>query len=923
MRHSPAPEQVADTLKAAARLYAEGKYAEALTLSKSLLDIQSATADALNIAAASSRHLGDLKAAEDYWNKTVRVKPDHADAHNNLGNLLLELHRFTEAEAAYRQALSIQPDYAEAHFNLGNLCRILKRDTEAEAAYLRAIDTCPDYADAHCNLGVLYLDLKRFAEAEIAFRATIECKPDHGHALGKYDFIRRYFCAWRDLPEHERTIAHLIDTGQMTGLAPFDILAIPRLTARQQRQASMSFAAMTYCALPLQKQMHKTMPAPKRSLRIGYLSADFYEHATARLLAGVIEHHDKAKISVFGYTYGTDRSDPARRRIIAACEVFRNLEPLSDLAAAQQIAADEVDILVDLKGYTAEARPGITALRPAPVIVNWLGYPGTLGHPRLADYIIGDPIVTPLEHAAHFSETLALMPHCYQPNDNSRPIGRKPTRLEAGLPESGFVFGCFNQNYKFNPEIFSLWCRLLEAVPDSVLWLLKSREAQAIENLLNEAAARQVPPERIIFAPALPPTEHLGRIQLIDLALDTYPITSHTTASDALWAGVPLVTRQGETFVSRVAASLLNAVGLPELITTSNEDYFKLALSLAQDAARLAAIREQLRTNRLARPLFNTELFTRDLERLLAEIWAKHTQGSKTPFALNPSQSPNKNDPAAMTPDTSSQNQLRLPFDGCPLCGCKDETRHKTTDARAYPYFNSLLPTDFNWVRCKRCGHIHTEYFWTDAGLQVLLKTAHPHQVAGNLDAEAMRSVWAPIVQRVISQLNHGLPGVPEQLTWLDAGCGNGALVMTAAEYGFNAIGLDLRPEAVNALTERGYRCYKGNLSTINVDQPVHVLSLMDLLEHLPNPIHILQRARELLRPDGLLLISCPNMNSLSWREMDRHKANPYWFELEHCHNFSRESLIALLRRSGFEAIHYDISARYKAGMDIICKHAS
>lgn len=286
-----------------------------------------------------------------------------------------------------------------------------------------------------------------------------------------------------------------------------------------------------------------------------------------------------------------------------------------------------------MKGYTANSRLGITARRPARITASWLGYPGSLGCPQLADYLIGDTIVSPLKHAAHFSETLALLPHCYQPNDRSRNVGTPPSRSEAGLPEASFVFCNFNQTYKLNPETFDVWCSLLHAIPDSVLWLLDS-SAVATENLRCEAVARGIAPTRLVFAHHTDPSTHLQRLQCADLALDTFPYGSHTTGSDALWSGVPLVTRLGETFASRVASSLLQAVGLPELITETWDEYLELATSLASDGARLASLRARLARQRLSAPLFDTVRFAHDLERLYQCIWRDYCEGVRKPIVL-------------------------------------------------------------------------------------------------------------------------------------------------------------------------------------------------------------------------------------------------------------------------------------------------
>jgi predicted O-linked N-acetylglucosamine transferase (SPINDLY family) len=350
----------------------------------------------------------------------------------------------------------------------------------------------------------------------------------------------------------------------------------------------------------------------------------------------VLETHDASRFAIHAYSYGPEILDGQRERVRNACGVFRDIRVLKDSAAAERIAADEIDILVDLVGYTQDCRPLICARRPAPVLVNWLGYPGTLGHPRLADYIIGDPVVTPLAHAAHFSETLALMPNCYLPYDRGRSVGPRPSRQEAGLPEGKFVFCSFHQGYKLNPQVFDIWCRLLREVPQSVLWLQKSGD-EMIGNLRREAQARGVDPERLVFAARVDSTaDYLGRLQLADLALDTHPYTSHSTGSDLLWAGVPLVTKIGETFVSRVAASLLRAAGMPELITEDWEGYFALAKRLALEPGTLSGLRSRLQAAHATAPLFDTERFTRDLEDLYLAIWQHRQNETSGPVVLTP-----------------------------------------------------------------------------------------------------------------------------------------------------------------------------------------------------------------------------------------------------------------------------------------------
>ncbi len=578
-------------------------------------------------AAILDHQAGRFKAARAGYLRVLEASPQHVDALQVLGALCGQEGRYEEAEKYVRAALALL-NHPVIHGNLGLILQMSGRLTEAEISYRNALEIKPDYVQVHERLAYLLHDQGRLAEAEAAFGTTWRLNPSNTRVLGKLYHLRRTLCRWDHLNEYETALQQVVRGPAPCDLVPFDCLSSISLTPSDLRKAGAAFAESQYgpsLALP---PLHKSSPENRTQLRIGYLSADFREHAVACLIAGVFERHDKKNFSITLYSYGPDANDAVRRRIKASCEVFRDVQGMSDEAAARQIASDEIDILVDLMGYTTGARLGILALRPAPLIASWIGFPGSLGHPRLANYIISDPIVTPPKHAHHFSETLALLPHCYQPNDREQIINTCPARKAAGLPETGFVFCSFNQTSKIHPATFSIWCRLLIAVPQSVLWLV-DRTATATVNLRREAEMRGVESTRLIFAPVLPYADHLGRLQLADLALDTFPYASHATGSNALWAGVPMVTKIGETFASRVGASLLTAVGLPELVTSSDEDYFTLALSLARHPDRLAGIREKLAAQRMTCPLFDTERFTRNLELLYRRIWSQHVAGGK------------------------------------------------------------------------------------------------------------------------------------------------------------------------------------------------------------------------------------------------------------------------------------------------------
>jgi len=434
-------------------------------------------------------------------------------------------------------------------------------------------------------------------------------------------------CEWDDFAQSPSQLRALLDQEQSGRLPPFHLLSVPGISAREQRRCSELWTRDRITASGPERDrlaFHHDLAA-RAKLRIGYLSCDFQEHATARLLVETFEAHDRARCELHAFSFGTDDGGTLRRRIGHAFDVFHDVSALGDSATARAIHDAGINILVDLKGYTLGARTGVLMLHPAPVQVNYLGYPGTLGA-GICDYIITDPFMTPMAAAGDYAEAFAYMPHSYQPHGRNCVIGRTPTRSEAGLPESGFVFCCFNQAYKITPPVFDLWCRLLAAMPGSTLWLLHSERAMG--NLRGEALSRGISPDRLVFARDISQNDHLGRLQLADLVLDTTPCGAHTTASDALWAGVPIVTCAGDTFPSRVAGSLLHAVGLPELVATNEEEYLAIALALATEPGRIDGCKAKLRRNRLATPLFDVAAYTRALEDLYQTMWTRHRIGA-------------------------------------------------------------------------------------------------------------------------------------------------------------------------------------------------------------------------------------------------------------------------------------------------------
>jgi len=554
--------------------------------------------------------------------RAIAVRADFADAYSNLGGALCQLYRHEEAVAACERALEIVPGHAVALCNLGTILLAYRQYREAEEYFDRALAREPELTDAHNRRAWALIMQKRHGEAVAAYGRLLEIDPAYRFARGALRGQRLACCDWRAL---DADAAGLIESVERGGLEidPFTFLNLSDSPAAQLRCVRDYVAAM----IPVDWQAPWQAPYPAHGrIRVAYLSADFHEHATAMLMAGVFEKHDRSRFETIAVSFGPREPGPMRERLEAAFDRFIDVRELADAQVVELLRSLQVDIAVDLKGYTGDSRPGVLARRAAPLQVSYLGYPGTLGLPQI-DYILADRIVLPAEHRPHYAEQVAYLPDCYQANDDRRPIaGQAPTRSECGLPQAGFVFCCFNNNHKLMPGLFGLWMGLLRELPGSVLWLLEDNPEVA-PNLRREALDRGVAPERLVFASRLPAAQHLARHRLADLFLDTLPYNAHTTASDALWAGVPVLTCLGNAFPGRVAASLLLAVGLPELVTGSPDEYRTRALELASDANRLQELRRRLARNCHTHPLFNTERFCRHLEAAYRAMWERQQQG--------------------------------------------------------------------------------------------------------------------------------------------------------------------------------------------------------------------------------------------------------------------------------------------------------
>lgn len=554
-------------------------------------------------------------------NQAITLKPEMFEAHNNLGIAWKQKGNVDKAINSYLQALTLQPKYAEAYFNLGIILQEQKRLEEAVASYQQALTVRPDYPEAYYNLGQALKDNGQLDMAIECLQTALEQKNDYAEALNTLIHLMQQVCDWRNLDELIKQQLEWLHTRPNTRITPFSFLTTPS-TAADQRQCAEQWANNTLLPyIKIREQLGFTFPVSTgQKIRLGYLSADFHEHATAYLIAELFELHARDDFEVFAYSYGIDDNSAMRKRLITACDRFIDISHLTDQDAARQINQDNIDILIDLKGYTQNARDHILALRPAPIQINWLGYPGTLGA-DFVDYIIADDYIIPAGAEIFYSEKVIRLPECYQINDRKRQVSHDtPSRQGCGLPDDAIVFCSFNQTYKILPEMFDVWTDILKQLPGSVLWLLESNR-WAVENLRMEARTRGIDPMRIVFAPKRPLADHLARYRLADLCLDTYPVNSHTTASDALWMGCPMVTCSGDSFVSRVAGSLLRAIGLSELITHSLNDYKTCVVDLVRNPEKLNVLRHRLENNRESYPLFDSVRFSRNLEACFKAIW--------------------------------------------------------------------------------------------------------------------------------------------------------------------------------------------------------------------------------------------------------------------------------------------------------------
>ena len=600
-------------------LAGSGRLEEALRSYGQSLALNPTSATALNNCGNVLCALGRFHESLEFFDRALAAQPQFLDAHFNRAITLQSLRRYEEALRHYDHVAAVRADYPRLYLHRANALQALNRLEEAWSSCSIASARNPgDPRVLVCAGDILQRMFKRDA-ALVYYRKALQIQPEFPYLRGLQLGAAMACCEWDTFDSDLRAAKEGVRRGARC-IVPWEFVTLSDCV-QQPLQCAQIFAA-DRCP-PSSAPLWKGERYSHERIRVAYLSADFHEHATVCLMAGLFERHDRAQFEIVAVSFSPDRASPLRSRVERAFDTFMDVSAQSDEQIARLLREMEIDIAVDLKGYTGDCRPGIFALRPAPVQVNYLGYPGTMGVGYI-DYIIADRIVIPPEDRVHYTENVVYLPDSYQVNDDTRQVRATTlTRTAAGLPEVGFVFCSFNNNYKITPEVFDIWMRLLQRVPGSVLWLFEGN-GQVVLNLRKQAQLRNVSPDRLVFAPRMSIEDHLARHRLADLFLDNLPCNAHTTASDALRAGLPMVTCLGSTFAGRVCASLLHAVGVPELIANSLDQYERLALQLATDPRRLRQLREKLTANLRTAPLFDTDLFRRNIERAYRRMWERY-----------------------------------------------------------------------------------------------------------------------------------------------------------------------------------------------------------------------------------------------------------------------------------------------------------
>ena len=603
----------------------QGKFNQAIEYFNKAISLNPSYSEAYyNLGLAFSK-LNEFDSAIKSYNKALSLKPNYPEAYNGLATIISQKGKLDEAIKLFNRAILLRPNYSEAYFNIGIVFKKQNKLYEALDSYLKAINFKPNYFESFYNIASIFEEQGKLHKAIDHYDKALRIRPDFDKAQAQKLHQKAKMCDWKTIQQDKELFSKL---GTHTNhIPPFTMLSFED-EPRNHYLRSKLYAKKKY----LQKQIplkEKCKISNKERLRIGYFSSDLQNHATMYLAAKIFENYNKDKFEVYVYSFGKClEHDEVREKLKNSVDVFKDVINFSDKDIAMLAREDQIDIAIDLKGYTKNSRTGIFAYRAAPIQINYLGYPGTMGA-KFFDYIIADPVIIPETKKKFYSEEIIYMPYTYQPTSHSSIISNKKyTKSEMNLPNHSFVFCCLNNSYKISPNEFNIWMRILNKVENSVLWLFGSNK-WAIKNLSKEAECCGIASKRLIFANQLPHPDHLARLKLADLFLDTFNLNAHTTASDALWAGTPIITKVGNSFGSRVAASLLKAVGLPDLVVQNEKEYENLILEIANSPKKLLKINEILSSNKLSKPLFNSEKYISHLEDAYNQVFENYLKGNK------------------------------------------------------------------------------------------------------------------------------------------------------------------------------------------------------------------------------------------------------------------------------------------------------
>ena len=559
--------------------------------------------------------LGRYKEAIEIYKKTLKIKPDFSDAYNNLGGCYHNLNQYEDSIINYNKAIKLNPDNFGAYNNLGSAYKEINQNENAINNYNKAIQIKPDYYVAYNNLGNLFQEIKLYEDAIKNYEKVIELKSNYKYVIGKLLHTRMRVSDWYKFDEHLNSLINSLNENNKT-INPFPLLSL--IDNPSYHKINTEIYVKDNFIAPKKEQI-KNKIIKTEKIKLGYFSPDFRNHPILHLTKEIFKFHNKSKFDVYAFSFGPKDNDNELDKVKGFFTKFIDIRNMSDQEVADLSRKIGINIAIDLCGFTAWNRAGIFYFRAAPIQINYLGYPGTMGA-NFIDYIIADKTVIPENEKINYSEKVVYLPNCYQPNTKIDIITKKQfSRIDFNLPEDGIVFCNFNSSYKITPNIFDVWINILENVPKSVLWLLKSNDTSS-ENIWKAAEKRNIDRNKIIFAERLPHDAHLKRIELADIFLDTFPYNAHTTASDTIRMGVPIIALMGKSFASRVSASILNQVNMKELITTNTEDFQNLAISIANNKNKLKKIKDDLNNSLSNSSLFDSVGFTKDLETLYQKL---------------------------------------------------------------------------------------------------------------------------------------------------------------------------------------------------------------------------------------------------------------------------------------------------------------